>query len=371
MLYTRIYTGTLEKGTKVYVPRTDSFERVAKIYEIHANHRTEIDSIGPGEICAISGLKEITTGDTICDINRKVCLESITFPKPVIDIVIEPKTNKELDKLGIALNKLAEEDPTFKVKYNEETSQTILSGMGELHLEIIVDRLKREFGVECIKGQPKVSYREAITNKIEHREVFKKQSGGRGKFADISVIIEPADKDVIGLQFINAIKGGVIPKEYIPSVEKGFKLAMHNGVLAEFPMDSLKVTLVDGSYHDVDSDSLSFEICAQICFKTALRKAKVVLLEPVMSDEVTTPEEYMGAVIGDLNKRRAKILDIEDAFGVKVVKATTPLAEKFGYVTELRTLTSGRASSTSTFYNYQEVPSSIQEKILEDLNKTS
>lgn len=364
LVYVRVYSGVLESGSYVYNPRTGKKERIARLYQMHANKQNPKDSIEAGDICGAVGFKDLRTGDTICDEKKPIILESMTFPEPVIGVAVEPKTQKDLDKLGIALNKLAEEDPTFKVKFDEDSGQTIINGMGELHLEIIVDRLKREFNVECNQGAPQVAYKETITGTIEHREVFKKQSGGRGKFADIEVRISPVDKGETDLQFINEVKGGNIPKEYIPAVEKGFKVAMQNGVLAGFPMDSLKVVLLDGSYHAVDSDTLSFEIAAKQAFRHALVKAKPILLEPVMSVEVVTPEEYMGDVISDFNKRRGQIEGMETKAGARVIKALVPLAEQFGYVTVLRTLTSGRATSTMEFSHYEPVTDNIAKQIL-------
>jgi len=310
------------------------------------------------------GLKELRTGDTITVVNKPLILEAIEFPVPVIGIAIEPKTQSDIDKLGNALSKLAEEDPTFQVRTDEETGQTIISGMGELHLEILLDRLKREFKVECNVGSPQVNYREALTKEVHHREVFKKQTGGRGKFADIEVYIEPGDNENKGLTFVSEIKGGNVPREYIPAVEKGFKAAMQNGPLAGYAIDSLKVRLVDGSYHPVDSDQLSFEIAGRQAMKAAAKKANPVLMEPIMSVEVVTPEEYMGDVIGDLNKRRGQVEGMDSRAGFRVIKAKVPLAEQFGYVTVLRTLTSGRASSTMEFSHYERVPGNIESEIL-------
>ena len=331
---------------------------------MHANKQIPMDEIGAGDICAAVGFKDLRTGDSLASIKEPILLESMTFPDPVIGIAIEPKTQTDVDKLGIALHKLAEEDPTFLVRTDPDSGQTIINGMGELHLEILVDRLKREFKIECSQGLPQVAYKEAITSAVDHREVFKKQSGGRGKFADIIVKISPADEGFTGLQFVDQVKGGRVPKEYIPAVEKGFKNAMVNGPLGGYPVENMKVVLVDGSYHPVDSDALSFEIAARQAFRHVAGKANPVLLEPVMSAEVVTPEEYMGDVIGDFNKRRGQIVGMEDKFGSKVIKAKVPLAEKFGYVTVLRTLTSGRATSTMEFSHYAEVPVSIAEKII-------
>jgi elongation factor G len=337
---------------------------------MHSNHQNPKDSIGCGDIGAGVGFKDIRTGDTLCDEEHPIVLEAMDFPDPVIGIAVEPKSQKDLDKLGIGLAKLAEEDPTFTVKTNEETGQTVISGMGELHLDIIIDRLRREFKVECNQGRPQVTYKEAIKGTVSRlREVYKKQSGGRGKFADIIVTVEPADEGVVGLQFVNIVKGGNVPSEFIPSVEKGFKAAMKTGVLAGFPVDSLKVTLEDGSFHPVDSDQLSFEVAANMAFKHACEKAQPILLEPIMKVEVVTPEESMGDVISDLNKRRGQVEGMETArSGARIVKAQVPLAEMFGYVTDLRTITSGRASSTMTFDHYAEVDKGNAKKVLTEAN---
>ncbi len=365
LAFLRIYSGKITAGSYVLNVRTGKKERITRLYQMHANKQNPKEVIGAGDICAAVGFKNLRTGDTLCDEKKPVLLESITFPEPVIGIAIEPKTQNDIDKLGVALNKLSEEDPTFKVRYDEQSGQTLINGMGELHLEILVDRLKREFKVECNQGAPQVAYREAITATIEHREVFKKQSGGRGKFADIVVRISPADDGFTGLQFVDEVKGGNIPKEYIPSVQKGFAEAMQNGVLAGFPVESLKVVLLDGSYHNVDSDSLSFEIAAKQAFRHALPKTKPVLLEPIMKVEVVTPEEYMGDVISDFNKRRGHIEKMEGKAGARLIRARVPLAEQFGYVTVLRTLTSGRATSTMEFSHYEKVGPEISRKILE------
>jgi elongation factor G len=337
---------------------------------MHSNHQNPKDSIGCGDIGAGVGFKDIRTGDTLCDEEHPIVLEAMDFPDPVIGIAVEPKSQKDLDKLGIGLAKLAEEDPTFTVKTNEETGQTVISGMGELHLDIIIDRLRREFKVECNQGRPQVTYKEAIKGTVSRlREVYKKQSGGRGKFADIIVTVEPADEGVVGLQFVNIVKGGNVPSEFIPSVEKGFKAAMKTGVLAGFPVDSLKVTLEDGSFHPVDSDQLSFEVAANMAFKHACEKAQPILLEPIMKVEVVTPEESMGDVISDLNKRRGQVEGMETArSGARIVKAQVPLAEMFGYVTDLRTITSGRASSTMSFDHYAEVDKGNAKKVLTEAN---
>jgi len=365
LAYVRVYSGKLQEGVMVLNNRTEKKERISRIYQMHANKQNPKKEIGAGDICAVVGLKELRTGDTITSVNKPMILEAIEFPEPVIGIAIEPKTQADIDKLGIALNKLAEEDPTFQIRSNQDTGQTTINGMGELHLEILLDRLKREFKVECNVGTPQVNYKEAITTEVHHREVFKKQTGGRGKFADIEVYIGPADENIKGLQFINEIRGGNIPREYIPSVEKGFENALFNGPLAGFPVDSLKVRLVDGSFHSVDSDQLSFEIAARQAFKHAASKARPVMLEPIMSVEVVTPEEYMGDVISDLNKRRGQVEGMDSKAGARVIKAKVPLAEQFGYVTVLRTLTSGRASSTMEFSHYEPMPENLAREILE------
>jgi len=332
---------------------------------MHANKQNPVETVYAGDICAGVGFKDLKTGDTLCAINKPVVLESMEFPEPVIWIAIEPRTQADIDRLGVALGKLAEEDPTFRVKTDPDSGQTVISGMGELHLEILIDRLKREFNVECNQGRPQVAYKEAVTTSYTHRELFRKQTGGRGKFADITVEIMPADDGVPGLTFVNEIRGGNVPKEYIPSVEKGFREAMTNGPLAGFPLDSLKVILKDGSYHPVDSDSLSFEIAARQAFRHAAAKCRPVLLEPVMNAEVVTPEEYVGDVVGDFNKRRGKVEGMESKAGARVIKAKVPLAENFGYVTVLRTLTSGRATSTMEFSHFEEVPAELAKKIIE------
>ena len=365
LAFMRAYSGKLDAGSYVLNTRSDKKERVARLYQMHSNKQNPIDFVEAGDICAAVGFKDLRTGDTICDENHPIVLESMTFPDPVIGLAVEPKTQKDLDKLGIALGKLAEEDPTFTVKSDHETGQTIISGMGELHLDIIVDRLKREFGVEINQGAPQVNYKEAILSSVQHREVFKKQTGGRGKFADIIVEIGPADEGVTGLQFIDEVKGGNIPKEFIPAVEKGFKSAMANGVLAGYEVTSMKVILKDGSFHPVDSDALSFEICARQAFRKALPKASPVIMEPIMSLEVVTPEEYMGDVIGDLNKRRGQITSMDSKGNARIVNAKVPLSEQFGYVTILRTLTSGRATSTMTFSHYAELPATLAKEVIE------
>jgi elongation factor G len=365
LVFLRIYSGILRAGDTVLNNRTGKRDRVNRLFQMHANKQIPQDSISAGDICAGVGFKDLKTGDTLSAIHKPIVLESMDFPDPVIGVSIEPKTQADVDKLSMALNKLAEEDPTFQVRIDPDSGQTIIHGMGELHLEILVDRLKREFKVECNQGVPQVAYKEAITTSTEFREVFKKQSGGRGKFADIIVELMPADDNIRGLQFVNAVKGGNVPKEYIPSVEKGFREAMQNGPLAGFALDSLKVILKDGSYHPVDSDALSFEIAAKQAFKRAAIKCNPVLLEPIMAVDVVTPEEYVGDVIGDLNRRRGKVEGMESKAGSRVIKAKVPLAEKFGYVTVLRTLTSGRATSTMEFSHFEEVPAAIANKIVE------
>ncbi|MBI1287509.1 MAG: elongation factor G [Flavobacteriales bacterium] len=364
LCFFRAYSGRLEAGSYVFNMRTEKKERISRIFQMHANKQNSIPFIEAGDIGAAVGFKDIKTGDTLCDEKAPIVLESMKFPEPVIGLAIEPKTQADVDKLGVALSKLAEEDPTFRVHTDEDSGQTVISGMGELHLEIILDRLKREFKVECNQGAPQVTYKEAITVPVSHREVYKKQTGGRGKFADIQVEVGPADADKTGLQFENKVVGGNIPKEFIPSVEKGFGIAMNNGVLAGYKMDSLKVTLNDGSYHNVDSDQLSFEICAQLAFKEAVKKAQPVLLEPIMKVEVVTPEENMGDVMGDLNRRRGQMQGMDSRNGAQVVKALVPLSEMFGYVTQLRTITSGRATSTMEFDHYEPCPKNIQEDVI-------
>ena len=366
LAFLRAYSGRVDAGTYVLNTRTNKKERIARLYQMHSNHQNPIEFVEAGDICAAVGFKDLHTGDTICAEDHPITLESMVFPDPVIGIAVEPKTQGDLDKLGIALAKLAEEDPTFTVKSDRETGQTVISGMGELHLDIIVDRLRREFGVEINQGAPQVNYKESITATVQHREVFKKQSGGRGKFADIVVEIGPADKDATGLVFDNQVKGGNVPKEFVPSVEKGFTQAMANGVLAGYEVQSLKVTLLDGSYHPVDSDQLSFELCARMAFRHACRKCKPVILEPIMDLEVVTPEEYMGEIVGDLNRRRGQINAMDTTSnGARIVKAYVPLSEQFGYVTVLRTLSSGRATSTMSFHHYAEVSANMAKDIIE------
>ena len=366
LAFLRAYSGRLDAGSYVYNTRTGKKERVARLYQMHSNHQNPIEFVEAGDICAAVGFKDLRTGDTVCLEEKPITLESMEFPDPVIGIAVEPKTQKDLDKLGIALAKLAEEDPTFTVKSDHETGQTVISGMGELHLDIIVDRLRREFGVDINQGAPQVNYKESITSSFQLREVFKKQTGGRGKFADIIVNLSPADEGVQGLQFINSVKGGNIPKEFIPSIEKGFQSAMLNGVLAGYEVPSLKVEVIDGSYHPVDSDQLSFELAARMAFRHACPKCHPVLLEPIMSLEVVTPEDYMGDIVGDLNRRRGQIVAMDStANGARIVKAFVPLSEQFGYVTVLRTLSSGRATSTMTFDHYAEVPANLAKDIIE------
>tara|TARA_B110001452_G_scaffold26529_1_gene20802 strand:+ start:1140 stop:3242 length:2103 start_codon:yes stop_codon:yes gene_type:complete len=369
LCFTRAYSGTLDQGTFVLNTRTGKKERISRIYQMHSNKQNQIDALQAGDIAALVGFKDIRTGDTLCALKSPIVLESMDFPEPVIGIAIEPKTQKDLDKLGVALGKLSEEDPTFSVKTDEDSGQTIISGMGELHLDIILDRLKREFDVECNQGAPQVAYKEAITKAVEHREVYKKQSGGRGKFADIKFEISPVDSDFEGegLQFVNEIKGGNIPKEFIPSVEKGFNMSMTNGVLAGFPLNSMKVRLYDGSYHDVDSDALSFELCAQIAFKAAAKQASPMLLEPIMKLNVITPEVNMGDVIGDLNRRRGQVEGMDDKAGAKVVNAKVPLSEMFGYITDLRTITSGRATSTMEFSSFENAPKNVSDEVISNI----
>ncbi len=370
LTFFRVYSGKVEAGSYIYNPRSGKKERVSRLFQMHSNHQNPVDCISAGDIGAGVGFKDIRTGDTLCDEDAPIVLESMDFPDPVIGIAVEPKTQKDLDKLSNGLAKLAEEDPTFTVRTDEQSGQTVISGMGELHLDIIIDRLKREFKVECNQGKPQVNYKEAITKTVNLREVYKKQSGGRGKFADIIVNVGPVDDDFegTGLQFVNSVTGGNIPKEFIPAVQKGFESAMKNGVLGGFPMDSLKVELVDGSFHPVDSDQLSFEICAIQAYRNACAQAKPVLMEPIMRLEVVTPEENMGDVIGDLNKRRGQVEGMDTSrSGARIVKAMVPLGEMFGYVTALRTITSGRATSSMTYDHHAPVSSSIAKTVLEEV----
>ena len=367
LAFFRVYSGRLDAGSYVLNNRNDSKERISRIYQMHSNKQNAIDYIEAGDIGAAVGFKDIKTGDTLSAEKSPIILESMIFPDPVIGVAVEPKTKADIDKLGMSLAKLAEEDPTFQVKTDEASSQTIISGMGELHLDIIVDRLKREFKVEVNQGKPQVEYKESLTQIAKHREVYKKQTGGRGKFADIVFTLEPGEEGKPGLEFINKIKGGNIPKEYIPSVEKGFKESMQNGPLAGFEVDSMKVTLEDGSFHPVDSDSLSFELAAKLAFRNAARAAKAVIMEPIMKLEVLTPEENMGDIVGDLNRRRGQVNSMDDRAGSKVVAAEVPLSEMFGYVTSLRTLSSGRATSTMEFSHYAQTPSNISEEVISEI----
>jgi elongation factor G len=364
LAFFRVYSGTLEGGSYVLNTRSGNKERISRILQMHANKQNPIPKVEAGDIAAAVGFKEIKTGDTLCDLNHPIILEQMTFPEPVISLAVEPKTSADNDKLTIGLLKLAEEDPTFRVRTDEESGQTIISGMGELHLEILVDRLRREFKVEVNQGAPQVAYREAITKKIDHRELYKKQTGGRGKFADIYVEVGPAEKEGEHFEFVDEIKGGVIPKEFIPAIKKGLESAMHEGVLAGFPVSGIRCRLHFGSYHDVDSDQLSFEIAGRMAFKAACRQANPILLEPIMAIEVVTPEEYMGAVVGDLNKRRGQMEGMDSRGKDRVVKAKVPLSEMFGYVTQLRTISSGRAASTMQFSHYAQAPRNIQEEVV-------
>ncbi len=366
LCFVRAYSGILNSGSYIMNMRTQRKERISRIFQMHANKQNQIDALHAGDIGALVGFKDIRTGDTLTEIGKPIVLESMDFPDPVIGIAIEPKTQADVDKMGMALAKLSEEDPTLTIHTDEDSGQTVLSGMGELHLDIILDRLKREFKVECNQGAPQVAYKEAISETVEHREVYKKQSGGRGKFADISIIIGPVDdvEEADGLEFIDKIKGGRIPKEFIPSIEKGFKDSMSNGVLAGYPMDSLKVTLLDGSFHAVDSDQLSFELAAKMAFKEAIPRSKPVLLEPIMKLEVVTPEENMGDIVGDLNRRRGQVDGMDDRNGAKVIKAKVPLSEMFGYVTALRTMSSGRATSSMEFSNFDTAPRGIADEVI-------
>ena len=365
LAFIRAYSGRLDAGSYVLNSRSGKKERISRLYQMHSNKQNPIEFVEAGDICAAVGFKEVRTGDTLCDEKAPIVLESMTFPEPVIGLAVEPKTQKDLDKLGMGLAKLAEEDPTFTVKTDEDSGQTVISGMGELHLDIIVDRLRREFGVEINQGAPQVSYKEALTKPIQHREVFKKQTGGRGKFADIIFEIGPALGDKPGLEFVDEVKGGNVPREYIPAVQKGFEAAMANGALAGYPVDSMRVVLKDGSFHPVDSDALSFEICARNGFRAVAAKAGAVLQEPIMSVEVVTPEENMGDIIGDLNKRRGQIAGMEQKGNARVVKAKVPLSEMFGYVTVLRTLSSGRATSSMEFNKYDVVPNNVAQEVIE------
>ena len=365
LCFFRAYSGSLSAGSYVLNTRTSKKERISRIFQMHSNKQNPIDVIEAGDIAAGVGFKDIRTGDTLCDEKSPIVLESMSFPEPVIGIAVEPKSQADVDKLGMGLAKLAEEDPTFRVHTDDDTGQTVISGMGELHLDIIIDRLRREFKVECNQGAPQVQYKEAITGTVDHREVYKKQTGGRGKFADIVFTLGPADEgEQEGLQFVNEVKGGNVPKEFIPSVEKGFKEAMKNGPLAGYEMDSLKITLKDGSFHPVDSDQLSFELCAKMGYKDAANKARPVILEPIMKLEVTTPEENMGDIVGDINRRRGMVQGMDSRAGAQVIKANVPLSEMFGYVTQLRTMSSGRATSSMEFSHYEETPKNIAEEVI-------
>lgn len=364
LAFIKVYSGTLNSGSYVLNTTTGKKERIARIMQMHANKQTQIEKVEAGDIVAVVGFKEINTGDTLCDEKHPIVLSSIQFPEPVISVAVEPKTQDDVEKLEQALIKLAEEDPTFNMRVDQETGQTIISGMGELHLDIITDRLKREFRIEINKGNPQVAYKEAFVSTIQHREVYKKQTGGKGRFADILFEMGPADEDVRGLQFINEVKGGNIPKEYIPAIEKGFRIAMQNGVLAGFSLESLKVRLLDGSYHSVDSDALAFEICAKVAFREAARSGKNVLLEPIMRLEVNCPDEYVGEITSDLNKRRASVDGIDTKNRYQVVKAHVPLSEMFGYVTVLRTITSGRGNSSMEFSHYAQLPDNMTDDVI-------
>jgi elongation factor G len=369
LCFVRAYSGKLDAGSYVYNTRSNNKERISRIFQMHAKEQKQVKELGAGDIGAVVGFKDIKTGDTLCAENAHIILESMDFPDPVIGVAIEPKTQGDTDRLSVGLQKLAEEDPTFQVKTDEESGQTIISGMGELHLEIIIDRLKREFKVEVNQGAPQVTYREDITGVTDHREVYKKQSGGRGKFADILVKIEPqTDPEKTGLEFVNKIKGGNIPKEFIPSVEKGFKESMKTGVLAGFPVEAMKVALIDGSFHAVDSDQLSFELAAKMAYRDAMKSCSPILLEPIMKIEIVTPEENMGDVVGDLNRRRGMMKGMDDKNGAKVLKADVPLSEMFGYVTQLRTITSGRATSSMEFSHYSEAPKNVAQDVIDKAN---
>ncbi len=364
LCFFRCYSGKLDAGSYVLNTRTGKKERISRIFQMHSNKQNSIPAIEAGDIGAGVGFKDIRTGDTLCDEKKPLVLESMTFPEPVIGVAIEPKTQADVDKMGIALGKLSEEDPTFKVKTDDDSGQTVISGMGELHLEILIERMRREFNVDCNQGAPQVSYKEAITTGVKHREIYKKQSGGRGKFADIDFEVEPGEEGKMGLEFINKIKGGNIPKEFIPSIEKGFKDAMTNGPLAGYPLDSLKVTLNDGSFHAVDSDALSFEICAKLAYRNSLKQAGPVLLEPIMKLEVVTPEANMGDIVADLNRRRGQVQGMDSKGNSQIVKAIVPLSQMFGYVTAIRTISSGRATSTMEFSHYEVVPNNIAKEVV-------
>ncbi|HTN19123.1 MAG TPA: elongation factor G [Pelobium sp.] len=364
LCFIRVYSGNLEAGSYVYNARSENKERISRIFQMHANKQNPIPNVGAGDIAAVVGFKDIKTGDTLCEEKNPIVLESMNFPDPVIGLAIEPKTQADVDKLGMALAKLAEEDPTFKVHTDEDSGQTIIQGMGELHLDILMDRLKREFKVEVNQGAPQVAYKEAITGETQHRETYKKQTGGRGKFADIQVVISPNEEGKLGLEFVNEISGGSIPREFIPSVQKGFENSLSNGVLAGYPVTGMKVRLIDGSFHAVDSDALSFELAARNAFREALPKCRPVLMEPIMKIEVLTPEENMGDVMGDLNRRRGQLQGMDTRAGAQVIKALVPLSEMFGYVTQLRTITSGRATSTMEFDHYEPAPKGVQDEVI-------
>ena len=369
LCFVRAYSGKLDAGSYVYNTRSNNKERISRIFQMHAKEQKQVKELGAGDIGAVVGFKDIKTGDTLCAENAHIILESMDFPDPVIGVAIEPKTQGDTDRLSVGLQKLAEEDPTFQVKTDEESGQTIISGMGELHLEIIIDRLRREFKVDVNQGAPQVTYREDITGATDHREVYKKQSGGRGKFADILVKIQPQeDQEKTGLEFVNSIKGGNIPKEFIPSVEKGFKESMKTGVLAGFPVEAMKVELIDGSFHAVDSDQLSFELAAKMAYRDAMKACSPILLEPIMKIEIVTPEENMGDVVGDLNRRRGMMKGMDDKNGAKVLKADVPLSEMFGYVTQLRTITSGRATSSMEFSHYSEALKNVSQDVIDKAN---
>ncbi len=369
LCFVRAYSGKLDAGSYVYNTRSNNKERISRIFQMHAKEQKQVKELGAGDIGAVVGFKDIKTGDTLCAENAHIILESMDFPDPVIGVAIEPKTQGDTDRLSVGLQKLAEEDPTFQVKTDEESGQTIISGMGELHLEIIIDRLRREFKVDVNQGAPQVTYREDITAGTDHREVYKKQSGGRGKFADILVKIAPqTDVEKSGLEFVNSIKGGNVPKEFIPSVEKGFKESMKTGVLAGFPVEAMKVELIDGSFHAVDSDQLSFELAAKMAYREAMKACSPILLEPIMKIEIVTPEENMGDVVGDLNRRRGMMKGMDDKNGAKVLKADVPLSEMFGYVTQLRTITSGRATSSMEFSHYSEAPKNVAQDVIDKAN---
>ncbi len=364
LCFVRAYSGVLESGSYVHNTRSNNKERISRIFQMHANKQNQIERLGAGDIGAVVGFKDIKTGDTLCDPNAQIVLESMDFPEPVIGYAIEPRTKADVDKMGMAIAKLVEEDPTLRVHTDEETGQTILRGMGELHLEIIIDRMRREFKVEINQGAPQVAYKEALTKSVEHREVYKKQTGGKGKFADIVFEIGPREDGKVGLEFVNGIVGGVIPREFIQPIQKGFEEAMKNGVLAGFPMDSMKVRIFHGSYHDVDSDALSFEMAARLGYKEAARQCGPKLLEPIMSLEVLTPDEYTGPITGDLNRRRGLMKGMDTKAGSQVIKADVPLSELFGYVTDLRTMSSGRATASLTFSHYEFVPANLAEAVI-------